>query len=225
MMHKTSQTNTLVEEAFAQVRRRILDNVWPPGYRALEQEVAAALDMSRTPVREALVRLQAEGLIDLIPRHGMHVLPVSATQMAEIYELLTALECLAVEKIARGKLPTNKIQVLINATDAMEEALERDDLQSWAVADEAFHAELIALAGNKTLEANVLSLADRVHRARMFSFRLRPKPLASPQDHRIFVERIIAGDIAGAIAANREHRERASHELLAIFSQYKFQHL
>jgi len=47
--------------------------------------------MTRTPVREALVRLQAERLIDLIPRHGMRVLPVSATQMAEIYEVLTAL--------------------------------------------------------------------------------------------------------------------------------------
>jgi DNA-binding GntR family transcriptional regulator len=61
--------------AYEQIRRRILDNVWPPGHRALEQEVALALGMSRTPVREALVRLQNEGLVEVVPRHGMRVLP------------------------------------------------------------------------------------------------------------------------------------------------------
>ena len=55
---------TLVDAAHEQIRRRILDNVWPPGHRMLEQEVALALGMSRTPVREALVRLQNDGLVE-----------------------------------------------------------------------------------------------------------------------------------------------------------------
>ena len=63
---------SLVDEAYEQIRRRILDNVWPPGHRALEQEVALALGMSRTPVREALMRLQNEGLVEVdpAPRHA-----------------------------------------------------------------------------------------------------------------------------------------------------------
>ena len=70
-----------VEQAYRLIRQRILDNVYPAGYRALEREFAAELGLSRTPVREALLRLQAEGLIELIPRHGARVLPVSAVDM------------------------------------------------------------------------------------------------------------------------------------------------
>ena len=94
---------SLVDAAYEQIRRRILDNAWPPGHRALEQEVALALGMSRTPVREALMRLQAEGLVEVIPRHGMRVLPVSPNDMREIYQILTALECMAAELLAQRK--------------------------------------------------------------------------------------------------------------------------
>ena len=68
---------SLVDVAYATMRRRILDNAWPPGLRALEQELAQELGMSRTPVREALIRLRKEGLVEVVPRHGMRVLPVS----------------------------------------------------------------------------------------------------------------------------------------------------
>jgi DNA-binding GntR family transcriptional regulator len=97
---KRAAPTSLVDAAYEQIRRRILDNAWPPGHRALEQEVALALGMSRTPVREALMRLQAEGLVEVIPRHGMRVLPVSPTDMREICQILTALECMAAELLA-----------------------------------------------------------------------------------------------------------------------------
>lgn len=211
--------------AYEQIRRRILDNVWPPGHRALEQEVALALGMSRTPVREAMLRLQGEGLVEVIPRHGMHVLPVSALQMREIYEVLTALECMAVELLARQSPSAQDIAPLLAATDAMDLALSNDDLDAWARADEQFHALLIDLAGNHTLRASVLKHCDRAHRARMVTLRLRPKPINSTREHRALVERLLAGDAEGAARENRAHRERASRELLAIFERYKFAHL
>lgn len=215
----------LAESAYEQIRRRILDNVWPPGHRALEQEVALALGMSRTPVREALIRLQAEGLVEVIPRHGMHVLPVSPTQMREIYEVLTGLESVAVGLVTRQGRDAAAIEPLLQATAAMDRALAADDLDAWAAADEAFHAGLIDLCRNATLKAAVMSYWDRSHRARMFSLRLRPRPVHSTREHRALVERILAGDVEGAIAENRAHRERASKELLAIFQQYKLAHL
>jgi DNA-binding GntR family transcriptional regulator len=60
--------------------------------------------MSRTPVREALMRLRAEGLVEVIPRHGKHVLPVSPADMGEMYQALSALECMAAELLASRKL-------------------------------------------------------------------------------------------------------------------------
>ena len=211
----------MVDAAYEQIRRRILDNVWPPGHRALEQEVALELGMSRTPVREALLQLQNEGLVEVIPRHGVRVLPVSPTDMREIYEILTALECMAAELLARRKPGDEELQPLIAATDAMDAALKVDDLDAWAQADERFHAQLLELAGNRQLQATVFNYWDRAHRARMFSLRLRPAPVNSTREHMQLVERLRAGDPEGAAAVNRAHRERANRELLAIFERYK----
>ncbi len=212
---------SLVDTAYEQIRRRILDNVWPPGHRALEQEVALALGMSRTPVREALMRLSAEGLVEVIPRHGMRVLPVSPADMLEIYQILTALECTAAELLARRSPGAAELQPLVAATQAMDEALQRDDLDAWAAADERFHAQLVELSGNRQLQATVLNYWDRAHRARMFTLRLRPKPMNSTREHMQMVERLRAGDIDGAARVTRAHRERASRELIAIFERFK----
>ena len=212
---------SLVEAAYVQIRRRILDNLWPPGHRALEQEVALALGMSRTPVREALMRLQAEGLVEVIPRHGMRVLPVSPNDMREIYQILTALECMAAELLASRKPSDKDLKPLVDATKAMDKALKAEDLDAWAAADERFHAHLVELAGNRQLQATVLNYWDRAHRARMFTLRLRPKPVNSTQEHMQMVERLRAGDPEGAARVTRAHRERANRELVTIFEQFK----
>lgn len=215
----------LVEQAYQEIRKRILDNLWAPGYQALEQEVALALGMSRTPVREALIRLQQDGLVEVAPRRGMRVLPVSPTDMREIYEILTALECSAAETLARRKPSERELQPLVEATQAMEAALLRDDLGAWALADEKFHLALVRLAGNKLLLESVMGFWDRAHRARMFTLRLRPKPINSTHEHMNLVRMMACGDAEGAVRANREHRGRASGELLAIFERYHLQQM
>jgi DNA-binding GntR family transcriptional regulator len=215
----------LVEQAYQEIRARILDNLWSPGYQALEQEVALALGMSRTPVHEALMRLQQEGLVEVAPRRGMRVLPVSPTDMREIYEILTALECMAVEILAKRRPSQQELTPLVEATQLMETALAREDLDAWAKADETFHMALVKLAGNRLLLETVMGYWDRAHRARMFTLRLRPKPVNSTQEHMQLVDMLAAGDSAGAAQVNRSHRERASRELLAIFERYQLQQL
>ena len=225
---KTQPVNapaSMVDAAYEQIRRRILDNVWPPGHRALEQEVALALGMSRTPVHEALSRLHNEGLVQVIPRHGMRVLPVSPGDMREIYEILTALECMAAELLARRKPSDAELKPLLDANKAMDKALKADDLDAWAAADERFHSHLLELAGNRQLQATVLNYWDRAHRARLFTLRLRPKPVSSTREHMQMVERLRAGDAEGAARVTRAHRARASAELIAIFEHYRLQHL
>ncbi|MGZ8319694.1 MAG: GntR family transcriptional regulator [Telluria sp.] len=218
---KRAASTSLVDEAYEQMRRRILDNAWPPGHRALEQAVALALGMSRTPVREALLRLQNDGLVEVIPRHGMRVLPVSPNDMREIYQILTALECMAAELLAQRKPSNKELEPLVAATKAMDKALKAEDLDAWAAADELFHAHLVELAGNRQLQATALNYWDRAHRARMFTLRLRPTPVNSTKEHMQMVERLRAGDVIGAAAVTRAHRERANRELVTIFEQFK----
>jgi DNA-binding GntR family transcriptional regulator len=169
--------------------------------------------------------LHNEGWIEVIPRHGMRVLPVSATDMREIYEILTALESHAVESVARRKPSEAELRPLREATRDMARALKDDDLEAWAHADERFHKYLIDASGNRLLVEAVQQYWDRVHRARMISLRLRPKPENSTKEHMALVDMLRKGDSRGAVRANREHRERASRELLAIFERYRFQHL
>jgi DNA-binding GntR family transcriptional regulator len=214
-----------VEEAYAAVRQRILDNVYPPGYRALESALAAELAISRTPVREALIRLANEGLVEVIPRHGMRVLPLLAVDMSEIYVVLTALESAAAEIVARRRPSAAELKPLEDATSDMTRALKADDLDAWAAADERFHQGLVELAGNRTLTDAVQRVGDRAHRARMFTLRLRPKPVRSTREHRALLERIRAGDALGAVEVYRAHRERASRELITIFERYRLNHL
>jgi DNA-binding GntR family transcriptional regulator len=217
--------STRVDDAYAAIRRRILDNVYPPGHRALESALADELGISRTPVREALIRLANEGLVEVVPRHGMRVLPVSPADMSEIYTVLTALESAAAEILAARRPTDAELQPLVDATRDMTRALKQDDLDAWAAADERFHQGLVELAGNRTLADAIGRLADRSHRARMFTLRLRPKPVNSTHEHMAMLERIRAGDAAGAVDVNRAHRQRATRELVAIFERYRLQQL
>lgn len=216
---------SLVDQAYDVIRRRVLDNVFPPGYRALESELAEALGISRTPLREALIRLQKEGLVEVVPRHGMRVLPVSPADMAEIYVVLAALESAAVELVAKRGPPERDLKPLLQATRDMDLALKADDLDAWAAADEQFHRTLMELAGNRMLKETVENFWDRAHRARLVTLRLRPKPVDSTREHAELVDRLRAGDAAGAIAVNRAHRARASRELLALFERLRLQQL
>ena len=221
----TEESGSLVEIAYRTIRQRILDNEWAPGYRALEHEVALALGMSRTPVREALIRLAREGLVEVIPRHGMRVLPVSAEDMRDIYAVLTALESMAAELVVRRQPAKSELQPLVEASKDMARALKVDDLDGWAAADERFHRHLIELSGNRLLIDAVQNCWDRAHRARMVTLRMRPKPVHSTREHLQVLECIRAGDARGAFETHRAHRERGSRELIAILERERVQTL
>ena len=216
---------SLVDDAYSAIRARILDNHYPPGTQALEQALADELNISRTPVREALIRLQNEGLVEVVPRHGMRVLPVSPADMKDIYEVLTALEPMAAALVAARKPSSDELKPLIEACKQMERALKADDLDAWARADEHFHRQLIELSGNRLLVQQVLNTWDRAHRARMFTLRLRPKPVHSTREHMAIVEYLKNGDAEGVFACYRAHRARASRELLDSLERYRVQQL
>ena len=211
---------TLVEQAYTEIRARILDNTYSPGFQVLESALVEELGVSRTPLREALIRLQQEGLVEVVPRHGMRVLPLSARDMEEIYQILSALESSAAEILAARKPSAKELAPLKAATQDMVTALKKDDLKAWAAADERFHSSLVGLAGNRLLAQAVSAYWDRAHRARMFTLKLRPKPVNSTKEHAQIVDYILQGDVKRTGEAYRAHRQRASRELTAILNHY-----
>jgi DNA-binding GntR family transcriptional regulator len=153
------------------------------------------------------------------------VLPVSATDMKEIYQVVTALESCAVELVAARKPAQAELEPLVSATRAMTRSLEAKDLEAWAQADEYFHRYLVEASGNRLLVKAIQQYRDRAHRALMFSLRLRPKLETSAVEHMELIKMLRKGDAAGAVKVNREHRERANQELLDIFEHYRLQQL
>lgn len=211
---------SLVDAAYHEIKKRILANQFPPNFQAVESELALTLGMSRTPVHEALVRLAHEGLIEIVSRHGMRVLPISPADMVEIYQVLTAIEAQAAELLAQRGLSAAEIASLEAAVDAMDAALEADDRPAWARADEQFHRRLLELCGNRRLAQAGYTFREQVNRARLLTLPLREKPVRSNQAHRKLVELIREGNADAARELHRVQRVRGGAELTEILRRF-----
>lgn len=217
----------LVDLAYDAIKRAILENTYPPGYQAGELEVARQLSMSRTPVHEAMARLQEEGLVRILPKRGILVLGLTAADVADIYDVIIALEGAAAERLAR--LPDTArhaaADTLEAATGEMEAALRQGDRPAWAKADRAFHDALSHACGNPRLDRIVGTVADQLHRARMFTLGLRPLPTASAVDHGAIIAAVRAGDPVAASNAARAHRQKARDQFLPLLQELKLNNI
>ena len=222
---RKAKRRTRVDLAYGKIKDRILKNSYKAGQQVLEQDLAQRLGMSRTPVREALIRLEREGLVEILPRRGMRVLPISPDDMREIYEVLTVLEARAAARLAERRPAAAEISALIQAADDMDRSLAQDDLRGWAAADQKFHRKLLELSGNKRLAAMAATVADQVQRARMATLHLRPRPRQSNKDHRAVLQAILKGDAQKAHDRHRRHRLDAMEMLTGILAQHELSEL
>ena len=211
--------DTRTQWAFSKLRHMIMENELQHGQPYLEQTLATRLGISRTPLREAALRLQEEGFVDIRPRLGIHIRPISCADMSEIYDILTELEPYAARRLAEMPAPAAALDALTAHVAAMEAALSADDLRGWAAADRAFHQALIEHAGNRRAERIVSTLFDQVHRARILTLNRRSGLDRSNDDHRRLIALIRAGDGAGAADVHRTHRETARREMLVLLSE------
>lgn len=211
---------TLVDRVYHEIQNRILYNIWGTGYQALEQELSEELGVSRTPVREALIRLQRDGLVKVVPRHGMRVLPISATDIQQIYQILTSLESLAVELAASRKLSAKEFKSLDSTLKEMKIAQDASDLKAWAQADENFHYHLVELSGNRILTEVVDNFWGRAQRARLTMLSIRNNPVNSTQEHAKIVDAVRRSDGLRARELVEAHRKRGASDLSELMEKH-----
>lgn len=226
-MNQTAEpkTRTATEMAYATLKAMIMDNELQPSASYLEGELAERLGISRTPTREAMLQLERDGFVEVRPRHGMRVLPISAQDMQEIYAILTELEPLAAELAARRGLSSGELGQMQACVDAMDAALRKDDLDEWARADDRFHTLLAEYSGNQRLQRALANFADQVYRARMATLRIREKPIRSNEDHRELLDCLQSGDAGKAREVHRRHRETAGQMLVDLIARYRMNNL
>lgn len=213
------------QRALETLRRMIFGGELPAGSDHLETELADRLAMSRTPVREAILALEAQGLVEIRPRRGVRILPVAPDDMRDIYDILTALESTAAERAAERKLSDADLAGLTAAMETMERTLAANDLEAWAEADDSFHQTLVELSGNSRMVTLVGMMRDQVRRARLATLHLRPVPVQSNHDHRAVLEAIRKGDAATARRLYHDHGTRAREALLSILDTLRIRQL
>jgi DNA-binding GntR family transcriptional regulator len=206
---------------YQKIREMILSNALRPGTQMLEQELVQMFGVSRTPVREALIRLQNEHLVQIVPRHGVRVRNVSMADLEEVFQVQTSLEATAAVAVAARKPGARELKPLEKSCADMDRAFASGDRESWAVACEAFYSQLVALSDNPRLTQIVGECGDQVRRVRELTLRLIDMPDSQADALREIVEALRTGDGKTAHALCRQHRAANLHTQIAALKRFR----
>jgi DNA-binding GntR family transcriptional regulator len=156
------QVAAAVDRAYDTIRLGIQSGTYPPGTHIRAAEVAGQLGISRTPVREAMRRLHAEGVVDFVANHGAYVIEWSRADIAEVFDLRCMLESYAVERAAQQITAERCVELGLLATQMSELAAEQtpEFLERIAELNDRFHRAILATAGGRRLTALVAAVVD-----------------------------------------------------------------
>jgi DNA-binding GntR family transcriptional regulator len=172
----------------------------PPGCHLDETELATQFEVSRTPIREALIQLASMGLVVIRPRRGAVVAEVSAQQLVEMFEVMAELEAMCGRLAARRMTAEDQAQLLA-AHEACRAACDAGDADDYYYKNEIFHQAIYAGSHNLFLQEQTRALHRRLRPYRRLQLRVRDRLAASLAEHQAVVDALIAGD--GELAATR----------------------
>ena len=151
---------TLADRAYQVLRERIIGGVYQPGQKLNLAQLARDLQVSNTPVREAMARLERVGLVETVPYCGVKVKRLSPAQVADLFDVRIALEELAVRLVAQSQAP-DALHGMAEALAAHERVCREGDPEGTIEADRAFHDALVQASGNSVLIEMLPTLSDR----------------------------------------------------------------
>jgi DNA-binding GntR family transcriptional regulator len=210
------------EAVYRQLKTDIFEFRLLPGARFSENEVAARARVSRTPVREALLRLQREGFLDVLPKSGWMVRPLDFDRFEHLYDARIVLELDAVRKLCTGELrgePQDSPQLSLTALKKAWLVPPKQRLSDWiAVAqlDEAFHATLVAAAGNPELARMHADVTERIRIVRRLDFTQAERIRYTYEEHAAILRAILARKLQQATLLLRSHIEQSKLEVRKI---------
>jgi DNA-binding GntR family transcriptional regulator len=191
-------------QAYATLREGIVSMDFAPGVRLSENELAARLGLSRTPVREALARLRDEGLVYVVPQLGTFVAPISLQSVHDAQFVREALECAAV-RLAAEKATREDIKKLHANLDAQALAEEDGDYEAFSVLDEALHERLCILSGHPVAASITQRAKVHLNRVRRLSLPVPDYVRQMVSEHREVVAAVAAHDPDEAERVMRHH--------------------
>ena len=200
---------TVCEALRDAIRRGVLE----PGERLMEVQLAEELGISRTPVREAIRKLEQEGYVIMMPRRGTYVSSVSVRDVKEIFEIRSALESLSTG-LATMRIEPEELDKLRALLTEIEGHIQRRDIDKIVETDIEFHGLLYQVSRNDRLVTIISNLKEQLARFRTLSMSYPGRLQETLQEHRAMVEAIAAGDVEAARDAAERHMEQAEETLL-----------
>jgi DNA-binding GntR family transcriptional regulator len=198
------ENRTLREQVIENLREDILSNRLEPGAELNEVPLARAFGISRGPLREALGRLAAEGLVTIVPRRGAVVTQLTRKEFIDSYRVRQALEALAT-RLAVPRLTDEDLADLRGMVDEMVARAEAGDEDGFFELNTRFHERLVAASDNEKLREFHRLLIGQMRRMRSFSLALRGNLQQSIDEHRALLEAAEAGDADRAARLLEEH--------------------
>jgi DNA-binding GntR family transcriptional regulator len=214
LLREHSTTSARVQ-AYAALREAIVRAELEPGRQLSENELAARLGVSRTPIREALVRLRDERLVEIVPQLGTFVTQISTSAVADAQFIREALECAAVRRAA--ELATeDDIAALEDNLRAQERARDTDDFDAFYVLDDAFHQALCDLSNHRAVWPVSQRARGHLNRIRRLSLPLPSYLELMIDQHRRVLNAVADHDCDGAEALLRDHLRNVLQEVPRI---------
>lgn len=204
MFESDEKNPSLVDRVIAQTFTRIASGEWPIGSRITEEQLAATVGISRTPVREAVRRMNEMGLIVTQPRCKLEIATVDERDLAEITRLREELESFALS-LAMPRMRAEDISILEECQQACETLLHGGDHLATFRQDGVFHLTLATMSGNRYLAETLRRLEVKVLLCRMLHCRSHEKVQESVHFHRQIINAISAGDGTQAVELLRRH--------------------
>ncbi|MGO1059660.1 GntR family transcriptional regulator [Planococcus sp. FY231025] len=205
----------LPQRAYIIIRKAIRNLQLQPNEAFLELEIADMLEMSRTPIREALIRLEMDGWIKLMPRKGFSVEPIIKENIEQICQIAEALDGVAAE-LATQNMDEERFGMLESLIDRQEKHLLENNLKAYTDIDDQFHNLIVDYSQNKRLKTVMDSHSDQLYRARLFTINERKLPTRSILEHRAIVAAMRARDSKAVQMLMLSHRHRGNQEILKI---------
>ncbi len=157
------------DQAYQLLRNWIIDGTLQPEQKLRDKELAEQLGVSRTPIREALLRLEDEGLIQTKPNSATIVAPIDVDQIYDLYSIIWTLETLAIQQ-SNLNLDDTRLQTMQTINKELKQALDTGDYRLAVLKDEAFHAMLTELCPNQELRSILANLKQKVKRIELVYF-------------------------------------------------------
>jgi len=207
--HRLKQVvaETTADAVYEVLRACIVEGEFAPGQRLLSDAIATDLKVSRTPVREALRKLEAEGLIEASGRAGLTVRAISEEDLSEFFYVREALEGMAARLAAENASKADALD-LHALLDEMVEALARKDLKLVRTLTGEFHLAVCRASRNKRLTQSLKVLLDQIRQDRTSTLFLEGRATKAIEEHRRLVAAIESRDPDHAEAIAREHRRK-----------------